>query len=175
MTNKEICTKAVAAYHIANPNVTVDEWECDPDNEGVAILTVNGRKVYLKYDSLNGFELLKHYETTSQKPDQPKVVTGNLKGHEPLPEYIPWNQLAEGGTGALPVVLDILAVVCVFVGIILFSTVTMLWLSYVVGCFVGAVALHIVAAIIRSTRATQAHAAHIETLLQHIAMNCKKE
>lgn len=169
MTNKEICTKAVAAYHVANPNITVDEWECDPDNEGVAILTVNGRKVYLKYDSLHGFELLKHYETTSHATDHPHVVMGNLKGHEPLPEYIPWNQLAEGGTGALPVVLDLLAGLCIIVGFILFFTVTMLWFAYVVGCFVGAVTLHIAATIIRSTRATQAHAAYIEALLVHIA------
>lgn len=169
MTNKEICTKAVAAYHMANPDITVDEWECDPDNEGVAILTVNGRKVYLKYDALNGFELLKHYETAKPKPEQPKVVMGNLKGHEPLPEYIPWNHLAEGSTGALPVVLDLLSVLCIFVGFILFFTVTMLWLAYVVGCFVGAVALHAVAAIIRSMRATQAHTAYIEALLVHIA------
>lgn len=169
MTNKEICTKAVAAYHMANPNITVDEWECAPDQEGVAILTVNGRKVYLKYDSLNGFELLKHYEVTSHTTDKPKVVTGNLKGNEPLPEYIPWNQLTKGGTGALPVVLDLLAVLCIFVGFILFFTVTMLWLAYVVGCFAGAVALHIVAAVIRSARATQAHTAHIEALLIYIA------
>lgn len=173
MTNKEMCTKAVAAYHMANPNVTVEEWECATDQEGVAIMTVSGRKVYLKYDSLNGFELLKHYETTNQNPEKPAVVMGNLKGHEPLPEYIPWKHLAEGGTGALPVVLDLLAVICIVVGFMLFSTVTMLWLAYVVGCFAGAVALHIVAAIIRSTRATQAHTAHIEALMVYIANKIK--
>lgn len=169
MTNKEICTKAVAAYHMANPNITVDEWECDPDSEGVAIMSVAGRKVYIKYDQDNGFEMVKHYETTSHATDQPNVVMGNLKGHEPLPEYIPWNQLAEGGTGALPVVLDLLAGLCIFAGFILFFTVTMLWLAYVVGCFVCAVTLHIAATIIRSTRATQAHAAYIEAVLVHIA------
>ena len=166
MTNKEICTKAVAAYHIANPNITVEEWECDPDNEGVAILTVNGRKVYLKYNSLHGFELLKHYETTNHATDQPNVVMGNLKGHEPLPEYIPWKDLSDSGTGMLPNVLDILAllalILCVIVGLFFMPLL-------IVAGIVSSISLHVVAAVIRSLRATQAHAAYIEALLVHIA------
>lgn len=169
MTNKEICTKAVAAYHLANPDIIVDSWECDPNSEGVAILSVGGRKVYIKHDQDNGFEMIKHYEITSHAEKDVKVVMGNLKGQIPPPDYIPWNQLAEGGTGALPVLLDLLAVVCIFVGFFLFATVNMLWLSYVVGCFVGAVTLHIAATVIRSMRATQAHAAYIASLLVHIA------
>jgi hypothetical protein len=168
MTNKELCTKAVAAYHMANPNITVDEWECDPENEGVAILSIGGRKVYIRHDEENGFEMLKHYAAPAGHQE------GNLQPVEVdiddfIPEFIPWRNLDDGGTGALPVVLDLLAVICIIIGCILFFTVTMLWLAYVVGCFVGAVALHIVAAIIRSTRATQAHAAYIEALLVHIA------
>ena len=168
MTNKEICTKAVAAYHIANPNITVDEWECDPDQEGVAILTVNGRKLCIKYDPSNGFEMLKNYaipeKVASQTVAYPDPVVN-------IPDPKGWNEIEKTGTGALPVLLDVLAVICIIIGFILFSTVTMLWFAYVVGCFVGAVVLHIAATVIRSIRATQAHASNIEDLLAYLAAN----
>lgn len=168
MTNKEICTKAVAAYHIANPNITVDEWECDQDNDGVAILSVNGRKLSIKYDSLHGFEMLKNYAIPEKVSSQ---IVSNYAPAVIIPDPKNWNETAEAGTGALPVLLDILAVICIIVGIVLFNSVTMLWLAYVVGCFVGAVVLHIAATSIRSIRSTQAHAANIESLLSHIAAN----
>lgn len=168
MTNKEICTKAVAAYHMANPDITVDEWECDPDNEGVAILTVNGRKLRIKYDPIKGFEMLKNHPIPDKATSQTVAHSTPVAS---IPDPKDWNETAEAGTGALPVLLDILAIICAIAGIVLFNSVTMLWLAYVVGCFVGAVVLHIAATVIRSIRATQAHAANIERLLAHIAAN----
>lgn len=165
MTNKEICTKAVAAYHMANPDITVDEWECDPEQEGVAILSIGGRKVYIKHNEAAGFEMLKHYEAPKRQP-KPQVVMGNVKGYKPVPEFIAWKHLADGDTGVLPNALDILAllalVLCVFVGLFFMP------LLIVVG-IASAISLHVVAAVIRSLRATQAHAAYIEALLAHIA------
>lgn len=165
MTNKEICTKAVAAYHVANPNITVDEWECAADQEGVAILTIAGRKVYIRYSETDGYEMMKHYaapqktETVQAKPIKPAI---------PVPGYVKWKDLPDNGTGTLPAFLDVLSLIC---ALIAFFGLFFMWVLIPAG-IVSAITLHISASIIRSIRSTEAYTAHTAALLEYIA---KKE
>lgn len=165
MTNKEICTKAVASYHLSNPNITIDEWECAPNEEGVAILTIEGRKVYIRYSETDGYEMIKHY-AVPQKTEAVKAKA--IKPAIPVPGYVNWKDLPDSSAGTLPTFLDILSLICVLIA---FIGLFFMWILIPAG-IISAITLHISASIIRSIRSTEAYIAHTAALLEYIA---KKE
>lgn len=164
MTNEEICTKAVAAYHLANPDIVVDKWECAPGTEGVVILSIGTRKVYICHSDANGFEMIKQSDI-HLLGEHNETVTAEQKETFDMPEFVPWKQLDESGTGALPVFLDIIAYVILFGSFfgMLFSPIVIVG---GIGLFIGIASA---AAMVKSARATSAKAAYAAQLLEYIA------
>lgn len=78
MTNKEICTKAVAAYYVANPDVRTFGWVCDPTEEGIAILDTEHGKVCLRrIDKEPGYEVVNKKINGQAEAKKPEVVVNN--------------------------------------------------------------------------------------------------
>ena len=87
------------------------------------------------------------------------------KNDLPTPEFIPWSQLQEEGTGVLPFLLDVIGIVVFVVSAV---CIMFTFLAPLVGAALW-LSLHTAATVIRTLRATQAHTAYAEALLVHIA------
>lgn len=164
MTHQEMCQKAVDAYRKANPSITVTRWEYDTEETGAAILHIGNRSVRIKYSPAEGYEMIRQIDT---KPtaSQASHQVGVQNALYDMPEFVPWTKLDESGTGALPVILDIMAYVILFGSIIgvIFSPV-----SLAVGLLLFA-GLASAAAMTKSVRATSAKTAYIAETLHYIA------